>query len=415
MDIYRSDNLLVRRKPGRRTDHWVVTFDHYGINATFERPGFGEEFLAARDVSVMTILGRGNDWYQYPDIAAALAAARAALVRADRIVTYGSSMGGYAAIRFADALGAHACVAISPQYSNDPAKVPFEWRWPEDAKRIDWRNEPAGPIRCAADLVIVYDPTNEDGQHVRRIASDVRCRRIPIRYAAHPATTFLSSSGLLPELILSVLEGQFEGRSFGERAVAARKTDAVYLSEMARRQPVWRPRLGIALARRAVAAAPAADLFHHILACRLALAGRPDEALAAHATACRLSGEFWCYALPYAEALAASGDMPAAVALAGRLATNNADHAHIQHVLAHLLWLSGRRREALHHLGRAVRLAPRNAFYRQALLAYRSSYRLRPIRAGWRIFRRSPGILRTMLRRLVTISSPATVRAARRD
>nr|WP_047167281.1 hypothetical protein [Sphingomonas sp. Y57] len=387
MEIYRSNTLLVRKRGGRCRKRWVVTFDHYGITGSFDRPGFGEEFLAARGISLITILGCGNDWYQYPDMGAALAAARSALLRADRVITYGSSMGGYAAIRFADALGAHGCLAVSPQYSNDPAKVPFEWRWPEDARRIDWRAEPDRPIRCAADPVIVYDPTIEDGEHVRRIACDMRCRAMPIRHAAHPATTFLGSTGLLPDLVLSVLDGSFALEPFRQRVMAARKTDPVYLCELARRQPDCRPRLGIALARRAVAAVPDVDLVHHVLATRLALAGQADEALAAHARACELSDEFWSYALPYVMALADAGERPAALALAKRLAVTWPEQAHVQHVLGHLLWLSGRTQEALKPARQAIRLAPGNAFYRAALFRYRWRYAALPAFAGWRLLR----------------------------
>lgn len=389
MEIYRSDTLLVRKRDGLCRKRWVVTFDHYGITGTFDRPGFGEEFLASRGISLITVLGRGNDWYQYPDIAAALAAARSALLRADRVITYGSSMGGYAAIRFADALGAHGCIAISPQYSNDPAKVPFESRWPEDARRIDWRGESPRPIRCAADPVIVYDPSIEDGEHVRRIACDMRCRALPIRHAAHPATSFLGSTGLLPDLILSVLDGSFALSPFRRRAMAARKTDPVYLCEIARRQPAWRPRLGIALARRAVARAPGIDLVHHVLACRLAQAGHVTEALASHARASELSADFWAYALPYALALAEAGDRSAALALGRRIAANHPGLAHVQHVLGHLLWLSGRKREALHAAAQAVRLAPRNAFYRAVLRRYRWGHAVHPVFAAWRWFRRA--------------------------
>lgn len=54
----------------------------------------------------------------------------------DEVVTLGESMGGYGAIVFADPFGARTCVALSPQYSADPAVVPEEDRWREERSRI---------------------------------------------------------------------------------------------------------------------------------------------------------------------------------------------------------------------------------------------------------------------------------------
>ena len=73
-------------------------------------------------------------------------AARAAVPEGARVMTYGSSMGGYAALRFARALRADAILALSPQYSIDPAVVPWEDRWRQDGARIAWLPALAGPL-----------------------------------------------------------------------------------------------------------------------------------------------------------------------------------------------------------------------------------------------------------------------------
>ncbi len=369
--IFASHNLLVRKRPARDTRNWVVTFDHHGITGRFDRPGFAEEFLAARGMSMLTFLGRGNDWYQYPEMGAALAVARAAMLGRGRVMTYGSSMGGYAAIRFADALGAHACLAISPQYSIDPAKVPFERRWRHDAQRIVWRRELDGPIRCEARPVIIHDPIGEDGLHVRRIEAEIACDTIALPYIAHPGTTYLQSIGALAELVPAILEGSFDPAEAAPRLRRLRKRDPVYLSELARRQPAWRPALGIALARQAVDRAPGVDLMLHVLASKLSAAGRHGEALGFHRKACELSGDILCYALPHALALAGAGDGEAALTRLRGLAVRHPGEAHLHHALAHILWTMGRRGEALAVARHVVRLAPRDPFYRAVLFEYR--------------------------------------------
>ena len=60
---------------------------------------------------------------------------------------------------------------------------------------------------------------------------------------------------------------------------------------------------------------------------------------------------------------------------------------HCEQVLGHLLWLSGRTKEALRPARLAIRLAPGNAFYRAALFRYRWRYAALPAFAGWRLLR----------------------------
>ncbi|WP_347271536.1 hypothetical protein [Rhizorhabdus histidinilytica] len=86
-------------------------------------------------------------------------------------------------------------------------------------------------------------------------------------------------------------------------------------------------------------------------------------------------------------ALADAGERPAALALAKRLAAAWPEQAHVQHVLGHMLWLSGRTKEALRPARQAIRLAPHNAFYRAALFRYRWRYAALPAFAGWRLLR----------------------------
>lgn len=383
--LYSSENLLVRKSKGLDPDRWVVTFDHYGITGHFDRPGFAEEFLAARGISFLTVLGRGNDWYQYPDIHDALAAARAVTFGRSRVMTYGSSMGGYAAIRFADMLGAHACLAVSPQYSVDRRKVPFEWRWPHDGDRIVWRPELDGVIRCAANPVIIHDPHGEDGLHVHLIARDIACQPIALPHSAHPATTYLQSIGALSDLVLAILHDRFDLAAFTHALDAPRKNDPVYLCELARRQPVWRPELGIALARRALERAPNTDLMFHVLASKLVEAGRYREALPLHARAAELSGDLLCYALPHAWALAQSGDIAAALTRVGQLAVRHPDDAYVHHVLGRLLATSQRRREAVAMARYVCRLSPDDPFYRAVLIDYRRTRLRRWVRRLWQL------------------------------
>ena len=379
--VYRSDTLCVRVTSGTDTSRWVVTFDNYGSPSGFDRPSFGEQFLISRGVSVVAVLGRGNDWYQYNDLAAALAAARLSIGDATTIMTYGSSMGGYAAIRFADRVGATACLALSPQYSNDPKRTPFEWRWPQEAATIEWLPELGGPLRCACRPVIVYDNRSDDAQHVALIRAEIPIVDLPIGYTGHPITTFLSSIGMLERLVFEVLDGTLDAPARLAEAHQLRAMDPVYLSELARLQPPRRMQTGIRLARRALAGAPENSLMLHILAKKLSAAGEHEEAIPLHRRAVEISQGHLGYSLPLSQALASAGHHDQALALARELARDNPSYAQVHAWLGNMLWADHDRAGAYRSMRTAARMAPENRYYASMVLRFR--LRLPPAIDGW--------------------------------
>jgi pimeloyl-ACP methyl ester carboxylesterase len=157
-EIFRSDNLVVRVRAPHGSTRVVVTFAPWRSDPGLERGGFGEDFLDRHGLDAIHVTCAGNDWYQYPEMPQAYAAIRRAAAAYGTLVTYGVSMGGYQAIKAASALKARRVLAISPQYSVDPARVPFETRWPEahGLAFIDDAIEPWSGGRYA----IVFDPRN---------------------------------------------------------------------------------------------------------------------------------------------------------------------------------------------------------------------------------------------------------------
>lgn len=370
--IYRSETLLVRRNAVPGCDRWVVTFDHYDIGLGHGREGFGESFLQASGISAIHVLGRGNDWYQYPDIFAAAAVVRAAIAGATRRVAYGSSMGGYAALRLADAVGADAVFALSPQWSIDPAIAPWENRWLQDAHRIRWMSALDGPLRCAASSVLVYDPRQpHDRRHAEQIAGDVAAHLLPVPYCQHPATTFLAETGLLGMMLGDMLHDRFDAPAMTARIRAGRSRSAVYLGALAERQPRVRPRTALALVCRARIANPALDLGKLSLARVLMRTGNHAAALAVHRSLVAKVNRLPIYLVPFAEALASAGGGIEACAIADEVVTAQPDVGHLRNWYATMLWRQGERTAAITQLAEAVALDPRDRLYRRRLKRYR--------------------------------------------
>lgn len=245
-ELFRSADLLVRCRPGADTRRWIVTFDSFSEGDSFNeghddsrssltRMVFGEEFLIKRGFSMIAVLGRDNRWYQYPEMRQALECIAAVTRQAEKVLTYGSSMGGYAALRFADAIHANIVLTFSPQYTADPRAFPFERRWRGVGRTIDWLPEWRGRLTCRATPLVFYDSRFwPDALQAALIARDTPTQRIALPHAGHPVTQFLHDIGLITGLVPALLEDRFDVEDFQHAVRAARDSSRKYQFERRR-------------------------------------------------------------------------------------------------------------------------------------------------------------------------------------
>ena len=378
--LYRSPALEVRRVLAGDGRHVVVTFDSYHEPAGMDRPGFGEAFFQAEGITAVHVMSHRNDWFQYTETEDVLRTIRKTCSEAERVLAYGSSMGGYAALRFADAIGAHAALALSPQYSLDPSKVPFETRWAPDRRRIRFLAAIDGAIRPGPWRIFAYDSAlNADNRHAELLIAAAPMTAIPLPHAGHPVGGFLNDIKLLRPLVLTALDGSFDPARFRRAAHARRTRSAHWLAHLADRQPAWRNELGIALARRAVAMAPDHPALHDTLARRLTAAGRFSEAVAAHNQAIAIE-PIVDYLWGLSKTLFAAGDIADALAVAEHI-QRLAPHGAGYHAwAAQLREALGDRQGQLADLRRALRDDRTNRGYRWQVLTLGWKLRLLRLR-----------------------------------
>ena len=280
MDVlFQRPELLVRSARSFQSDTCFVTFDSYSDLGTLDRPGFGEAFLGHRGIDAVHILSRANDWYLYPFAADAFAAAQSAVAGYDRVITYGSSMGGYAAIRFGRRVGAQTAIAMSPQFSINPATAPFDDRWAYDASAIDFSIEAAFADGFAERSYIFYDPRNFDRRHVDLFRPLTEVIDVPVPNGGHPVTTMLAELGLLQSVIVDIAGGSFDQRRFARDLRANRRRSAQLYFNIAGNHR--RPEDAIRFARIAAEMRPDQVRFPSFLGAILVRAQRFDEARAA--------------------------------------------------------------------------------------------------------------------------------------
>lgn len=256
-----------------------MTFGSYTNSPDLNREGFGEAYLAGRGIDAIHVVNRDNRWYQYPETAVALATVAKVTAAYDRTLTYGSSMGGYAALRFPDAVGAQAGIALSPQFSVDPVVSPWESRWQGEVVRTRFAE---GPAECDAHRYIFYDPRLDlDARHVAMYARFGRATLIALPYAGHPVGPLLTETGTLQEAIAQIARGSFDADAIRRRIRAGRRTSQHYHFLLARRAADRHPEAALGLLRRAAAIDPES----HITSAQgrlLDRLGRHDEAAPLH-------------------------------------------------------------------------------------------------------------------------------------
>lgn len=370
-DLFRSDNVVVRSVPASDLSRWVVTFDNYGIGHGFDRPGFGEDFLRNAGISAIHVMGVREDWYQYPEMAAAMQAVRQATAGAERVMTYGSSMGGYAALRFADAAGANAVLAISPQYSIDPQKVPFEKRWIQDSRRIRFLPEIDGRLSCGARPVVVFDSIGADGHQTALIQRDIEIQPVRLPYVSHPATTYLGEVGLLQSLVFQTLSGELDAGAFNRQARQARRRSGLYIANLAQAQPDYRHSLAVSLARTSVERAPGNPLAGSTLALILSKGGEHQAAVAEMERVVELVQHDPNYLIHYVNVLMAADRPHDALPWAREVVKAWPHMAHLRAWESAVLWGVSEHEAAIASVEQAIGLDPRDGKYRRLLKSYR--------------------------------------------
>ncbi|MFT0859520.1 alpha/beta hydrolase [Ancylobacter sp. G4_0304] len=221
--VFESEELSVIKTPGRREDVVFVTFEPLVPGERQPgREGFGEAFFAKRGFTAYHFISESNLWYQYPEMPELLAAIRAEIPPGARVVAYGHSMGGYAAIRFADALRADAVLAFSPQAS---LTLSWEKRWEMARVRRMWDERvPPRDVRIYA----VFDPYNLDRRHIRYLSRRATIEPIRVYFCEHDSIFYAQETGLLERIVLDVAADRVDVADLEYRLWSARHDASTY-------------------------------------------------------------------------------------------------------------------------------------------------------------------------------------------
>lgn len=364
--VYHSEEILIKKIGGFSSKVLIVSFDSYTDNKNLNRPGFGEDFFLKNKIDSIYVISKSNKWYQYPEMDEVLKKISDISSDYERVFTYGSSMGGYAAIRHGAQFNATA-IAIAPQYSIDPKVMPEEKRWHE-AFNLSFSQERRQTIRPPFETIIFYDPFHlMDRQHVTRINQDIPVIKVGVPYAGHVTGVYLAEAKILSLAIMQILNNEFNADDFMREARKRRRETGKYyevLSTLAQKKhPDW----SIKFARKAAENCPYDAGHAHNLAQILKEYGTLFEAICWQRKAVDLDPDNQLYKKCLAMLLLTDGKSIDCRSILENLINDAPDEADLFHLMALSLAAEERFVEAVSFEKEAIIRDPKRRVYRDDL------------------------------------------------
>lgn len=186
-----------------------------------------EKSLQKFEFNVLGIMPKDKSWFPQASMQAMLDAIAELIAPFEQRIAYGGSMGGYAAIKYSNALDVQRAVAMVPQYSIDPEDV-------KDARyNMFYQPELNGEMRITkADVIedreyiIIYDPHYaQDRAHYHKLREVLPPHHVlHLAFTNHDAIAVLASSELVNDFLLH----KFDASYFYQKMRRVKKNSKFY-------------------------------------------------------------------------------------------------------------------------------------------------------------------------------------------
>lgn len=207
MRIFEDEHIYAIWIDGQ-SDHVVISFSN-AITVPDGARCYGDTPARKTGTACLGIVSKRPDWFCPVDSVRALAISASRRLAPYRTrITYGSSMGGYGALKFSRLFNATHIVALAPQWSIDPSEAGRDpgWSWCVIPAMRDMgvRYEDM----CGAAYLFV-DPKDEtDWFHATRIRSVYPMARVvPVHGSGHHVGTVLATTEFYRAAISGALAG----------------------------------------------------------------------------------------------------------------------------------------------------------------------------------------------------------------
>lgn len=230
------ENYFVDYIPGS-IDCLVITFENADqpkrprLDGT--REPWGANFLTRKGYSILGIKPKRVDWYRGPDLHEFFRSQSFKIFTYGfkQVVLYGSSMGGFAALAFAEACVEATVIALNPQSTLSPHLAPWDTRYPEGSVQ-DWTGDFVDAQRgatCARRVYVAYDPLFDlDRKHIDRLTgANLVSLKMPL--VGHVVISWMAEAGILANFVYEALSGSLDEDRCRELARQRRNSVRYYI------------------------------------------------------------------------------------------------------------------------------------------------------------------------------------------
>ena len=335
----------------------LVTFSSFGVFADGVSY-WGQSVAEKLDLSCIGIISKADTWFPETSIDRCLAEIMPHL--RGRVIVYGSSMGGYAAIKYSDRLRADTVLAFAPQATISAEDLPgntYARYFRADLhERMLIRAEDLGGL-----IYLFYDRLfRDDAAHVALLPRSGRIRVVPVDGLRHNASAIVVGSAIVGALFRHALARDETGIASLVRA-AKRRTPETFaglsMHFLGRRKHRWAD----AAHARAQAMEPS-DARLITFARERSVVLQAEGRLAEAADGLRASLDRVPGSEPLlirlAEILSLTGDHDEAVATFGEAIRANGRNPAVYHGLAHAMIKAGRTPEIAPMIRHGLTLCP---------------------------------------------------------
>lgn len=210
-----------------RAGYRLVSFDIMHARAN-RKTAFAAGFALKNGVELFGIVPKYPCWYPSDETAQAcrIIAAR----EGPLALAYGSSMGGYGALRYGRLAGCKAVLAFSPQATIDPAVTgqadPRYARFHDAARHSDMA---VMPDHLCDHNFVIHDPKSKLDALQAALLPPVH--HLVLNHVGHRSVSVIASSGVATEAFKLALAGQ--GAALGHLLRQGKKTASSYLAGLA--------------------------------------------------------------------------------------------------------------------------------------------------------------------------------------
>src|SRR5690606_11198273 len=186
-----------------------------------------EKSLQKFDFNVLGIMPKDKSWFPQVSMQNMLQAVAELIAPFQQRIAYGGSMGGYAAIKYSNALNVQRVVALVPQYSIDPEDVhDARYNMFFQAELNAGMRIEAEDVSSAREYIIIYDPHYaQDRAHYQKLQTVLPAHHVlHLALTNHDAIAVLASS----ELVNDFIRHEFDASYFYQKMRRVKKNSKFY-------------------------------------------------------------------------------------------------------------------------------------------------------------------------------------------